>query len=113
MVYSDAYLSTVQRDTTTFVTCGIDRFTPSGIVDSEGAHHEIDVVIYATGYKVQSEPLKVPVYGRNGISMSKKWEEGINGMAYFGVCMSGFPNFYTILGPNSGVGHNSILGIIE
>ena len=69
------------------------------------------MLIYGTGFRA-SEPLHdVSIVGRNGVGIAQAWSERIS--AFLGVTVSGFPNFFILLGPNTGLGHNSVVLMIE
>ena len=97
---------------TTVVTSGIDRFTPSAIVDGDGVSHEVDVVVYATGFRPSEFLENVEVVGRDGLDLQEFWAG--NARAYNGVTVPGFPNLFLIYGPNvGGVVQGSLHFMIE
>lgn len=85
---------------TTLVTSGIDRFTENGIVTADGVHHEVDIVVYATGFRAADFLDGVVVRGRDGREIHDYWAG--DARAYNGVTVPGFPNFFMIYGPNVG-----------
>lgn len=87
-------------DRTSVVTAGIDRFTPSGIVDGDGVAHDVDVVVYATGFRPSEFLEGIEVIGRDGRDLQEFWAG--NARAYNGVTVPGFPNLFLIYGPNVG-----------
>ena len=87
-------------DTTTVVTSGVDRFTPTAIVDGEGIAHEVDIVVYATGFRPSEFLEGIPVVGRGGVELHDFWAG--NARAYNGITVPGFPNFFLVYGPNVG-----------
>jgi cation diffusion facilitator CzcD-associated flavoprotein CzcO len=98
--FHNSYLSTFNRDNVALETGGIERITPRGVVTTDGAEHEVDVLLLATGFKV-TEKDALPGYdvtGRNGLVIADWWEaERLQ--AYQGVSAPGFPNFFTTFGP--------------
>ncbi|KAJ3034960.1 hypothetical protein HDV00_004501 [Rhizophlyctis rosea] len=113
---SSTYLPALSLPHVILITTPISHFTDSGLADTSGTIHPADVVIFATGYKVQTAQLSVEVVGKGGRSVKQKWVEGKEtdrGKCYLGTCLNGFPNYYVVLGPNVGVGHTSILGMME
>ncbi|MGI8556948.1 MAG: flavin-containing monooxygenase [Solirubrobacteraceae bacterium] len=98
--FSNDYLSTFNRDNVQLVTSPISRLTPDGVETSDGATHQIDVLILATGFKVfeVGNMPPFPVAGAGGADLSGFWTEN-RFQAYEGVSVPGFPNFFTILGP--------------
>ena len=85
---------------TTVVIAGIDRFTEKGIIDNDGVEHEVDIVVFATGFKPSDYLDEVEVVGREGVEIHNFWKG--DARAYNGVTVPGFPNFFLIYGPNVG-----------
>lgn len=111
VLISNDFYPALQRTNVEFVTDGIREICANGIVTQNGKEHPADVLIYATGFRA-TEPLHdTRVVGRNGIEVHQAWQERIS--AYLGVTVSGFPNFFILLGPNTGLGHNSVLLMSE
>jgi cation diffusion facilitator CzcD-associated flavoprotein CzcO len=108
---SDDYYQALGRDNVEVVTCGIDYLTADAVVDSDGRSHPADVVILATGFESTSflAPMKIEGPGRR--SLEQEWKDGAK--AYLGISVAGFPNFFVMYGPNTNLGHNSILFMIE
>jgi hypothetical protein len=73
--------------------------------------HEADVLIYATGFRVVDSALELNVTGRDGRTFADAWKDGVE--AYRGITVDGFPNFFMLLGPNTGLGHTSVVFMIE
>ena len=111
VLFSDDYYPALVRDNVTLETTGIDSFTESGILQSNGVSNDFDVVIYATGFK--SNPFLAPMEfnGLAGKSLREAWSNGAH--AYLGVVTNGFPNLFMMYGPNTNLGHNSIILMIE
>jgi cation diffusion facilitator CzcD-associated flavoprotein CzcO len=93
------------------VTEGIDRVVANGIVTVDGELHEVDTIVFATGFYVTDVRFAKIVRGRDGRLMSEVW----NGspQAYRGTAVAGFPNLFIVTGPNTGLGHNSLVYMIE
>jgi cyclohexanone monooxygenase len=111
--FHNSYLSTYNRDNVNLVTEPIDRVTETGVVTTDGATHEVDVLILATGFKVMdvdSVPT-FPVTGAGGRSLAQFWSER-RLQAYEGVSVPGFPNFFNVMGPYGYVG-SSYFALIE
>jgi cation diffusion facilitator CzcD-associated flavoprotein CzcO len=90
---------------------GIDRLDATGIVTSSGAHVDLDVIIWATGFDATDGMTAYPVVGRDGRLLSKTWDPFPR--AYLGTAVPGYPNFFLITGPNTGTGHTSAVFMIE
>ena len=90
----------------------IERITPDGILTSNGTRHELDSIIFATGFEVAEWTTDMKIYGRNGRELFAEWKN--NALeAYRGITISGYPNLAFILGPNSGLGHSSMIHMME
>ena len=109
---TNEYLPAIAAATTTLVTEGIARFTDKGIVTTDGVEHELDVVILATGFRVTDGTFPHLVTGRDGLTMRQVWDGASMG-AYNGTAMARFPNFFMLAGPNTGIGHTSLVYMIE
>jgi len=99
----DSVLDALLRDNVALVTSGIQRMTPTGIVDGDGNAHEIDVVVYATGFRAHDFLYPMEITGRGGLTLEKLWEKD-GARAYLGCMMPGFPNLWTLYGPNTNGG---------
>ncbi|HEY8582238.1 MAG TPA: 4-hydroxyacetophenone monooxygenase, partial [Capillimicrobium sp.] len=76
-----------------------------------GVEHEVDVIIYGTGFKDTDTPIGDLVRGRDGRTLAEAWEGSMQ--AHLGTTVNGYPNFFIMVGPNTGLGHNSIVFMIE
>jgi cation diffusion facilitator CzcD-associated flavoprotein CzcO len=111
VLISNDFYPAIQRPNVEFVTDGIREIREQSVVTQEGVEHPADVLIYATGFRA-TEPLHdTRIVGRNGLDIHQAWKERIS--AYLGVTVSGFPNFFILLGPNTGLGHNSVVLMSE
>lgn len=108
---SDDYYPTLMRDNVTLETTAINRIEPHAIVTADGMRHEVDVIIYGTGFETQSFQGGVDIHGAGGQALRETWKNGA--FAYLGMSVPGFPNFFLLYGPNTNLGHNSILLMLE
>jgi cation diffusion facilitator CzcD-associated flavoprotein CzcO len=111
LLISSDYYPALTRDNVTVVTSPITEMTPDRMLTADGRSHGADVVIYATGFDTQFAFSDIEVVGRDGERLSDRWQQGAS--AYLGTTVSGFPNYFVMLGPNSGLGHNSQIFMIE
>jgi cation diffusion facilitator CzcD-associated flavoprotein CzcO len=109
---SNEYLPAIASPKTRLVTSGIERMVPEGIVTSDGVTHELDVIILATGFRVTDNTFPELVVGKDGRTLRQTWDESGMG-AYNGTTFAGFPNFFMLAGPNTGIGHTSLVYMIE
>jgi cation diffusion facilitator CzcD-associated flavoprotein CzcO len=107
---SSAYYPAVSRDNVT-VTGAASAVRPGGIVDADGIEHEVDTIVFTTGFRVTDGPVGALVRGRDGRTLDDVWAGSPE--AYLGVGVHGFPNLFLLLGPNTGLGHNSVVVMIE
>ena len=108
---SDKWYPAIQEENVEVVTAGIAGVTARGIRTADGAEHEVDVIVYATGFHVTEIPFGKRVVGREGKALSEIWDG--SPQAYKGTTVPGFPNLFFVLGPNTGLGNNSIIYMIE
>jgi cation diffusion facilitator CzcD-associated flavoprotein CzcO len=109
---SDDYLPTFNRPNVALETSPIAEITPAGINTENGTEHRFDVIIFATGFEVAEITTDMQVFGRNSRELLAEWREtGLE--AYKGTTVSGYPNLTFILGPNTGLGHNSMIHMME
>jgi cation diffusion facilitator CzcD-associated flavoprotein CzcO len=111
--FHNTYLSTYNRNNVQLVTEPIDKITPSAVATTDGANHEVDVVVLATGFHVlDSESMPTfAVIGSGGQSLTSFWDEH-RVQAYEGVSVPGFPNLFSVMGPYGYVG-SSYFALIE
>lgn len=111
ILLSDDYYSALTRDNVDVVVEPITEVRPWSIATADGAMRPVDVAILATGFRPFDLTEAVEVIGHKGVSLAETWKDGPQ--AYQGVAMAGFPNLFVIMGPNTALGHNSILFMIE
>ena len=108
---SNDWYPALQRPNVEVVTDGIEEIVPEGIVGADGRLHEVDTIVLATGFKVTDISLAHRIRDADGISMAEHWQG--SPQAYLGTSVAGYPNFFFVTGPNTGLGHNSLLFMIE
>jgi cyclohexanone monooxygenase len=111
ILLSDDYLAVFARPSVSLVTAPIRRITPTGIETDDGKLHEFDVLIYGTGFAATDFLAPMSIRGRGGRELDEAWREGAE--AYLGMTVPGFPNFFMLYGPNTNLGHNSIIYMLE
>jgi cation diffusion facilitator CzcD-associated flavoprotein CzcO len=106
------YYRSVAHPKTTLITEGIDRVTREGVVTADGVEHPADVIVYATGFHVTDSYTYVDIKGPGGEDLVDRWNrEGV--VAHRGVAVADMPNLFFLLGPNTGLGHTSMVFMIE
>lgn len=101
-VVSGTYFRAVQQANVSVVTEAIDHIDTDGIVTADGAHHPLDIIVLATGFKAHNYMRPMAVVGRDGRELDEAWKDGPSAFAM--TAIPGFPNLFTVLGPNSPVG---------
>jgi cation diffusion facilitator CzcD-associated flavoprotein CzcO len=108
---SNKWYPALASENVDLVTSGIARVTPTGYVTTDGTEHQVDTIIFATGFYVTDIPLAGIVTGADGRTLAESWQR--SPQAYRGTAVAGFPNMFFLVGPNTGLGHNSIVFMIE
>jgi cation diffusion facilitator CzcD-associated flavoprotein CzcO len=111
VLLSDDYYSALTRPNVDLVTDGIAEVRAHSVVTADGTEREVDAIVFGTGFKVHDHPMFELVRGRDRTSMAEAWQG--SPQAYLGTSVAGFPNLFLLVGPNTGLGHNSIVFIIE
>ncbi len=111
ILLSNDFYPTLTRDNVELVDTPIARIDPNGIITTDGRHRPIDVLIYATGFHATDPLGPLAVSGRDGVRLADAWCDGAQ--AWLGVAVAGFPNLFLLGGPNTGLGHNSIIFMLE
>jgi cation diffusion facilitator CzcD-associated flavoprotein CzcO len=94
------------------VTTPIREVVADGIVTTDGVHRVFDAIVCGTGFQVNDVDAPFRVTGLNGADLGTAWRRD-GPEAYLGASVAGFPNFFIIVGPNTGLGHNSMIYMIE
>jgi len=111
VLFNDDYYPTLGRANVRLVTDAVERIEPDAVRSKGGERFAADVIIYATGFHATDFLAPVSVTGAGGRDLTQEWQHGAH--AYLGVTVSGFPNLFMLYGPNTNLGHNSILVMIE
>ncbi len=112
ILISNDWYPALDSDNVELVTDPIARVTPTGIVTADGTEREVDVLVVATGFHTTDQPIAAQITGRAGRTLADTWRDA--GMsAYKGTTVAGFPNLFLVVGPNTALGHSSMVLIIE
>lgn len=111
VLISRDYLRSLGQPNVDVVTSGIREVRAHSVVTSDGVEHPVDAIVFGTGFKVTEMPFADHIYGRSGASLNQLWQGSPE--AHLGAVVSGFPNFFSLLGPNTGLGHTSVVVMIE
>jgi cation diffusion facilitator CzcD-associated flavoprotein CzcO len=110
LISNDFYPALTQPNVT-LVTQTIREIRPNGIVTADGVEHILDTIVFGTGFHVTDLPIAERVRGRDGRTLAETWSGSPR--AHLGTTVNGFPNLFVLLGPNTGLGHNSVVYMIE
>jgi cation diffusion facilitator CzcD-associated flavoprotein CzcO len=111
ILISNDYLPSVTKPNVEVVTSGIAEVRPRSIVTTDGREREVDTIIFGTGFRVTDFPVAERVRGRGGRRLADVWEGSPR--AHRGTAVAGFPNLFFLLGPNTGLGHTSVVVMAE
>jgi cation diffusion facilitator CzcD-associated flavoprotein CzcO len=108
---SNKWYPAITKPNVELVTDGIDHVRADGIVDRNGELHQVDTIVFATGFHVTDIRIAQRITGAAGTTLDAVWDGSPE--AYRGTAVAGFPNLFFLVGPNTGLGHNSIVFMIE
>jgi cation diffusion facilitator CzcD-associated flavoprotein CzcO len=111
ILMSNDYYQTLQRPNVELVTDGIERITKGGIVTRDGREHRVDAIIYGTGFTASDYLAPLHIAGRSGAELNDVLQSKPE--TYLGITVHDFPNLFLMMGPNTGLGHNSMIFMIE
>jgi len=116
VLFSNDWYPTLNRPNVDLVTDPIERIVPAGVVTADGVTgsgvtRQADVIIYGTGFRTLDFLAPMAVTGLDGRRLEESWRDGAE--AYLGISVSGFPNFFMLYGPNTNLGGNSIIYMLE
>ena len=111
LIFSDQFYDAIQKPGVSLVTEGIERIEPTGIRTKDGQLHELDVIVTATGFHALDYTRNLVIQNEQGQSLGDVWSEGAKALR--SIAISGFPNFFMLIGPHSPIGNFSLTGISE
>lgn len=111
ILIADDWYPTLLSRHVSVVTADVQAVTPTGVVTADGVETPLDTIIFGTGFRTTEFLAPLRVTGRDGRTLDEVWSDGAR--AFLGLSVPGFPNFFMLYGPNTNLGHNSILFMIE
>jgi cation diffusion facilitator CzcD-associated flavoprotein CzcO len=111
ILVSNDYLPALTKANVKVVTEGIGEIGPRSIIAGDGSERAVDTIILGTGFHVTDAPIAERVYGRDGRTLTEHWDGSL--YAHRGTTVTGFPNLFLMLGPNTGLGHTSVVLMAE
>ena len=111
VLFSDDYYQALNLDHVYLNTSPIQRITATGIITDDGSEEDLDVLIYATGFKTNPFLMGLDIQNGKGQTIKEVWADGSDN--YYGICVAGFANLFMMYGPNTNLGHNSVILMFE
>ena len=111
ILVSNDYFPSLDKPNVQVVTDGIAQIREHSVVDSNGVEREVDTIILGTGFHVTDLPIADRVRGRDGRTLAEHWGGSLSALR--GTTVAGFPNLFFVLGPNTGLGHTSVVLMAE
>jgi len=111
LLISNDWFPAVNEDHVDVITDAIDHVDETAVVTADGTRHEVDAIIYGTGFKATDFLTPMTITGLDGQDLNAAWKDGAE--AYKGISVSGFPNLFLLYGPNTNLAHSSIIFMLE
>lgn len=111
VLFSSKWYPALSQPNVDVLTEGIEEITPRGVRTADGVEHEVDAIIYATGFKTFDIFGHMEIRGAGGALLSEQWKEGAH--AYLGMSVPNFPNMFVVYGPNTDLGSGSVMFMLE
>jgi cation diffusion facilitator CzcD-associated flavoprotein CzcO len=111
MLLSNTWLRTLARPDVNLVDTAVTAMTADGVIDGYGVEHKVDAVVFGTGFTATEPPVAQVLHGVDGRSLAETWNGSPS--AYRGTSVNGFPNLFLMYGPNTNLGHSSIVYMLE
>lgn len=111
ILLSNDWLKSLDRDDVDLVDSGLTEITDNSVIDAKGNAYQVDTIIFATGFTPTEPPVSHMLYGAGGHTLAQQWAGSPN--AYRGTTVHGFPNLFLMYGPNTNLGHSSIVYMLE
>jgi cation diffusion facilitator CzcD-associated flavoprotein CzcO len=111
ILFSSTFYPALAAGNTELVAAGLAKVDGATLTAQDGTAHEVDAIIFATGFRVIDMPIAGRIHGAAGASLAQAWDGDLRALR--GTTVPGFPNLCLLLGPNSGLGHNSLVHVIE
>lgn len=104
ILLDNGWYRTLLRPNMHLITEAIDHIGADAVVTADGTRHHADIIVLATGFRLTEMAARLNIVGKHGVSLADAWRND-NPQAYLGLSVPGFPNFFCMLGPNSGPAH--------
>ncbi|MBO9531480.1 MAG: NAD(P)/FAD-dependent oxidoreductase [Solirubrobacteraceae bacterium] len=111
ILLSSNYYPALAQPNVEVIASGVSAIGKGSVTSSSGEEREVDAIVLGTGFHVTDIPIAEHVRGAAGTTLAEEWKGSMQ--AYRGATVSGFPNFFFVLGPNTGLGHSSMIFMVE
>ncbi|KQV04583.1 MULTISPECIES: NAD(P)/FAD-dependent oxidoreductase [unclassified Kitasatospora] len=111
ILLSNTYYPALAAANAEVVSAGLTELRGSTLVAADGSEHEVDAIVFGTGFHVTDMPIAHRVFGIDGVSLAEEWKGGMEALR--GSTVRGFPNLFFVIGPNTGLGNSSMILMIE
>ena len=111
LLLTSEWYPTLRRDNVELVSGRPAEITADAVIGPDGTRHEVDTIVFGTGFTATEFLAPMEVRGREGLELTDAWKDGAE--AYFGITVPGFPNMFLLYGPNTNHGTGSALNLIE
>ncbi|HET8706918.1 MAG TPA: NAD(P)/FAD-dependent oxidoreductase [Pseudomonadales bacterium] len=111
ILLSNDYYPAIDKPNVEVVTSPIKELTAHSAITDDGRQFELDAIVYGTGFAASDFLAPMKILGRGGLDLNREWKNGAE--AYLGMTVHGFPNLFMMYGPNTNLGHNSIVYMLE
>ncbi len=111
ILFSSYFLPALRRPNVELETAAIREVTADAIVTADGTRHEVDCIIFGTGFKTTDFMFPMEIHGTGGASLRERWKEGAR--AHLGMTVPGFPSLFVMYGPNTNTSGGSIIQFLE
>ncbi|TSB21486.1 flavin-containing monooxygenase [Streptomyces benahoarensis] len=111
ILLSNGYYPALTRPNVDVIAAGLREVSGSTLIGSDGSRTEADAIVFGTGFHVTDMPIAERITGADGVTLAERWKDGMESLR--GTSADGFPNFLTLIGPNTGLGNSSLVLMIE
>ncbi|MFN5703768.1 MAG: flavin-containing monooxygenase [Gammaproteobacteria bacterium] len=111
ILISNDFYPALARPNVNVISSAISHVSADAIITADGREHPCDVLIYGTGFTATDFLAPMRIRGLGGLELNQAWQDGAE--AYKGISVNGFPNLFILYGPNTNLGHNSIIYMLE
>ena len=113
IILSDDFYPALDRSNVTLLGGGVKEITANGIIGQDNIERKVDAIVYATGFDIEASIKYTNIVGQNNKALMDEWANDGGAEAYLGMTIPSFPNLFLTMGPNTGLGHSSVISMIE